>query len=118
MRNKISKSHIEVYEYFVRLVSNAKSNEVETKYMDISKATGYTYPIIAKCIPDLIGLKCLKIVEAKRGRNSTGTTYLVDTGFNIIKQRVAVEKTYRVEPKKKKYTIKANWTREEIRFEK
>lgn len=116
MRNKISESHVKIYEYFVRLVNRTKNPTVITKYFDIVAATGYTYPIVAKVIPDLIELKCLELMCSKKGRHSTGSTYLVDTGFKVVRERVPMTKVYKVKKRNKQFIYRGKWTREEIRF--
>ena len=116
MKNKISDSHEDIYKYFVRLAERIGINLITTKYFDISLSTGYTYPIVAKVIPDLIELKCLTLMSSKKGRHSVGTTYLVDRGFKVIRERVPMTKVYKVKKRNKEYIYRGKWTREEIRF--
>lgn len=116
MKNKISDSHEVIYKYFLRLTERIGINLITTKYFDISLSTGYTYPIVAKVIPDLIELKCLTLMSSKKGRHSVGTTYLVDTGFKVVRERVPMTKVYKVKKRNKQFIYKGKWTREEIRF--
>lgn len=116
MKNKISDSHVAIYKYFIRLAERIGINLITSKYFDIVLSTGYTYPIVAKVIPDLIELKCLEITNTTKGRHSVGTTYLVDTGFKVVRERVPMTKVYKVKKRNKEYIYKGKWTREEIRF--
>lgn len=116
MRNKISNSHEDIYYFFLRLANKLGINTVTTKYIDIVASTGYTYPIVAKVIPDLIKLKCLTLMSSKKGKGSVGSTYLVDTGFKVVRERVPMTKVYKVKKRNKEYIYKGKWTREEIRF--
>ena len=116
MKNKISDSHEAIYKYFVRLANRIGINIITSKYFDIVAATGYTYPIVAKVIPDLIELKCLTLMSSKKGRHSVGTTYLVDRGFKVVRERMPMSKVYKVKKNKKEYIYIGKWTREEIKF--
>lgn len=99
MKIKICESHIKIYEYLKRKVDKTKDNRINIKYEKIKSALNLSYPIVAKCMTELVAHGCIKKVEDGKGRKM-GSTYLVDTRYKVYKKKVAKEKVY-----KTKYTV-------------
>jgi len=90
---RVCESHAVVYEYLKRLAADNKI--IKVKYRDIERDTKLTYPIVAKCMVDLIDHGCVKKLIDGKGHRDGGSEYAIDSGFKVFKKRVTRVKVYK-----------------------
>ena len=100
---KVCKSHVKIYEYLRGLstyISKKGLDIITIEYHQIEKATGLSYPIVCKVMPQLVKLGCIKKLQDGRGRTGQdGSKYLIDVGYEAVKSKVKKERVYRIKYK-------------------
>jgi predicted transcriptional regulator len=92
MNIKISESHIKVYGYLKKLALTSKI--IKIGYQEIEFAIKVSYPVIAKCMNDLLNIGCIKKLQDGKGRRAGGSVYTVDTEYKVFRSKENREKSY------------------------